>query len=190
MSIVRLLARPMIGAIFVIQGAKQLRDPSGVAPRAKEFDEKYGGPLRKTTSTLPESPEALARLNAGVHVVAGLALATSTFPRVAATAIAATMVPTTLVGHPFWEETDEAARAQQRIHFLKNLGLTGGLLLAAVDTEGNPGLSWRARRAARDAKRSAGTARREAKLASRAAKSEVSARAHEASSKVRGLLPN
>ena len=47
--------------------------------------------------------------------------------------------------------------------------MLGGLLLAAVDTEGRPGVAWRTRRAARDVRREAGhlkaSARREAKLA-------------------------
>jgi hypothetical protein len=34
------------------------------------------------------------------------------------------------------------------MHFLKNLGLLGGLILAAFDTEGKPSVSWRARRRA------------------------------------------
>jgi uncharacterized membrane protein YphA (DoxX/SURF4 family) len=37
-------------------------------------------------------------------------------------------VPTTLAGHRFWEE-ESAARSGQRLQFLKNLGLIGGLLL-------------------------------------------------------------
>jgi hypothetical protein len=47
--------------------------------------------------------------------------------------------------------------------------MMGGLMLAAVDTEGKPGVAWRARRAAADVRREARglarTARREAKLA-------------------------
>ena len=47
--------------------------------------------------------------------------------------------------------------------------MLGGLLIAAGDTEGKPGVAWRARRAAKDARREArhlaATARREAKLA-------------------------
>jgi len=38
-------------------------------------------------------------------------------------------VPTTLAGHRFWEEEDEAARAQQTVQFLKNAAMMGGLLL-------------------------------------------------------------
>ncbi len=43
----------------------------------------------------------------------------------------------------------------QRIHFFKNASMLGGLLLAAVDTEGKPGVAWRARRAASDVRREA-----------------------------------
>jgi hypothetical protein len=45
----------------------------------------------------------------------------------------------------------------------------GGLMLAAVDTEGKPGVAWRARRAAADVRREARVlakdARHQAKLA-------------------------
>ena len=47
--------------------------------------------------------------------------------------------------------------------------MLGGLLLAAVDTEGKPGVAWRARRAAKDVRREATATwpapRREARLA-------------------------
>jgi uncharacterized membrane protein YphA (DoxX/SURF4 family) len=52
-------------------------------------------------------------------------------PRLAALALAASLVPTTYAGHPFWGETDKQVRGQQRTHFVKNLGLLGGLLLTA-----------------------------------------------------------
>jgi len=43
--------------------------------------------------------------------------------------IAATLAPTTLAGHRFWEAENERGRAQQRVHFLKNLSMLGGLLI-------------------------------------------------------------
>jgi len=83
--------------------------------------------------------------------------------------LAATLVPTTAAGHRFWEEEDPAQRSNQRIHFFKNVSMLGGLIIAGVDTEGRPGVAWRARRAAQDARREArhlaATARREARLA-------------------------
>ena len=63
-------------------------------------------------------------------------------------AIAATLVPTTVAGHPFWKEEDPAKRKMQRIQFLKNVAMMGGVLLAAVDTAGKPGLAWRAQNVA------------------------------------------
>ena len=78
-------------------------------------------------------------------------------------------MPTTAAGHRFWEEQDPAERAQQRVHFFKNVSMFGGLIIAAGDTEGQPGVAWRTRRAAKDARREARhlarSARREAALA-------------------------
>lgn len=56
-------------------------------------------------------------------------------------------MPTTIAGRAFWKESDPAKRKQQRVHFTKNVSMLGGLLIAAVDTEGKPSLAWRARRA-------------------------------------------
>ncbi len=83
------------------------------------------------------------------------------------------MLPTTWAGHRFWEETDPVQKRNQRVHFFKNLGLLGGVLLAAVDTGGKPGMPWRARRAAKDAARTARTAKKQTKVTARAAKAEA-----------------
>ncbi len=98
---------------------------------------------------LPDEAHQLVKINAVVHIVAGVLLAVGRLPRLASAALAASLVPTTLAGHRFWEEGDAVQRAQQQIHFLKNLGLLGGLILAMVDTQGAPSLGWRAKRAAR-----------------------------------------
>ena len=78
-------------------------------------------------------------------------------------------MPTTLAGHRFWAESDPAAKKMQPMQFFKNLVLTGAMIIAAGDTDGKPGLAWRTRRAAKDARRQAkhlaSATRREAKLA-------------------------
>ncbi|MFL6124883.1 DoxX family protein, partial [Actinophytocola sp.] len=81
------------------------------------------------------------------QVAAGVALGLGKFPRLSALVLAASLAPTTMAGHRFWEHDDTADRAAQRIHFLKNVGLIGGLLIAAADTHGKPSLSWRTRHA-------------------------------------------
>ena len=70
----------------------------------------------------------------------------------------------------FWTVKDPATRAQQRIHFLKNVGLLGGVLLASVDTAGEPGLAYRARRVGFEARRQTALAKREARRAARSAR--------------------
>jgi uncharacterized membrane protein YphA (DoxX/SURF4 family) len=118
---------------------------------------------------LPENPETLVRLNAVAQLVAAGALATGRVPRISSAVLAASLVPTTMAGHEFWNETDPEARANQRIHFFKNVSMLGGLLLAAVDTEGRPGVAWRARHAATGVRRQARHLTREAKLEARLA---------------------
>ena len=51
--------------------------------------------------------------------------------------------------------------------------MLGGLLIAAVDTEGKPGLAWRAQHAVGSAKREAKHLRREAKAQARLAAKSV-----------------
>jgi putative oxidoreductase len=159
MTVVRALARPMMASIFVIQGFDTLRHPEKVAARA----EPVVRPLADRFTAVPAKTEDAVRLNGAVQMVAGTLLALGRFPRLSALALAATLVPTTAAGHRFWEAEEDADRNQQRIHFLKNLSMFGGLLVAAADTGGRPSLAWRAQHGAR-------TARREASLVTRTAK--------------------
>jgi putative oxidoreductase len=162
MNLTRRVARPMLAAIFVGSGIDSLRDPKPRVEKARVVTSKLAD-----AAGLPDNPEQLVKVNAGVQVAAGLLLAIGRLPRVAALALAGSIVPTTLAGHRFWEETEPSTRAQQRIHFLKNLGILGGLLLAAVDTAGKPSLSWRAERAVKKTRK---TAKRTQKVAGAAIK--------------------
>ena len=171
MTITRLLARPMLATIFVVGGVNALRTTEAHAEKAKKVADRIV-PLAQQVAPgapIPTDPATLVRINAGVQLLAAAALATGRAPRLSATVLAASLVPTTLAGHPFWEESDPQAKAMQRLQFAKNTSVLGGLLLAGVDTEGKPGLAWRARRAAADVRREARQvakdARREAKLA-------------------------
>ena len=138
----------MLASIFVIQGLETLRHPEVVAPRAERVVKQ----MSDTVSALPGEPEQAVRINGAIQLAAGTMLGLGWFPRLSALALAGTLVPTTLAGHPYWEEKDPAARKQQQIHFLKNLTMLGGLLIAAADTDGSPSLAWRRRRAARAAR--------------------------------------
>lgn len=146
MSLLRLAGRPMLASMFVAGGVQSLRRPQDVAPAA----EPVVRPVADRVPVLPDSTEQLVRLNGAVHVVGGIMFGLGRCPRLAALALAVTLVPTTLAAHRYWEAADPADRAQQRIHFLKNLSMMGGLLIAADDTGSAPSLLWRGRHAAQD----------------------------------------
>jgi uncharacterized membrane protein YphA (DoxX/SURF4 family) len=143
----------MLAALFIQGGISALRAPSAHAARAKPVLDAVEPAVDKVVEVAPiehrPDNELLIKVDAGVKIGAGTLLAMGKFPRVAATALAASLIPTTLAGHRFWEETDAQRKQEQQIHFLKNVGLLGGLMIAAADTEGRPSLAWRGRRAAR-----------------------------------------
>lgn len=151
MSLLRVLGRPMLASMFVAGGLDSVRHPENVT----EIAEPVVRPVTDRVPLLPDSTEDCVRLSGAVQVVGGLMLATGRMSRPAALAIALTLVPTTLAAHRFWEEEDPDRKAQQRIHFLKNLSLLGGLLIAADDTGSAPSLIWRGRHAAHDLRRDA-----------------------------------
>ncbi len=176
-TLVRFLARPALSAIFISGGLRDVRKPHVVAPAAEAVTSKVSPLLQKAlppqvARLVPTDTLGLVRLNGAVHLVGGLLVATGKAPRLGATALAVSLIPTTIAGHAFWRESEEQARSGQKIHLFKNVAIMGGLLLAAVDTAGRPGLPWRARRAARDLKRGSRTARREARLSIKAARAE------------------
>ncbi|MFH8447928.1 DoxX family protein [Streptomyces fungicidicus] len=156
MSLLRVLGRPMLASMFLAGGLDAVRNPQNVAPLA----ESVVRPVTDRVPALPESTEDCVRLNGAVQVVGGLLLATGKMSRPAALALAVSLIPTTLAAHRFWEEEDPAQRAQQRIHFLKNLSMLGGLLIAADDTGAAPSLLWRSRHTARELRRDAHLVRR------------------------------
>jgi uncharacterized membrane protein YphA (DoxX/SURF4 family) len=150
MSISRRVARPLMAAMFIHGGLDALRNPESKKEKADAV-----APAVAQRLGLPDDTVTLVRINGGVMVGAGVMLAMGWFPRLAAGALAGTLVPTTIAGHRFWEETDKQARARQLTQFLKNLSMLGGLVIAAVDTGGKPSLGWRARRATASAAKSA-----------------------------------
>ncbi|GAA2154432.1 DoxX family membrane protein [Nocardioides koreensis] len=171
MTVSRMIARPMLASMFVVGGVNALRNAPAAAQKAGPVAEKLVPLARKAvpSAPIPEDPVTLVRVNAVLQLGAAAALATGRAPRLASTVLAASLVPTTLAGHRFWEVSDKQERTQQQLHFFKNVSMLGGLIIAAGDTDGKPGVAWRARRAAKDARREARhlaqSARHEAKLA-------------------------
>lgn len=162
--ILRRIARPMLAAVFVSGGIDTLRNPTSrvaaAGPLVDKATDQFRGRIPdqalaripdKVLDNVPTDAETLVKINAAAQIGAGIALGLGKFPRLSALVLAGSTIPTTLTGHRFWEKEDPVERAQQQSHFLKNLGLLGGLLLAAADTHGKPSVTWRAKHAARSA---------------------------------------
>jgi uncharacterized membrane protein YphA (DoxX/SURF4 family) len=169
----------MLASIFIAEGIDSLLHPDTKAPAA----EAVVRPLAEQVPVVPDQVEQAVRLNGAVQVVAGSLLAIGRFPRLSAAALAASLIPTSYAGHRFWESDDKQERAQQKIHFLKNVTILGGLLIAAGDTAGNPSVAWRSRHAARTVKREAALTAKSVQAASAKAEAQAAKAAAKTSAK-------
>ncbi|TSA87908.1 DoxX family protein [Deinococcus detaillensis] len=118
MSILNFVGRAALASIFVQGGLSALQHPQ---QRAK-LVERAG---------LPQ-PELLTQINGGIMAASGVLMALGIMPRTSALALLSSMVPTTVVGHPFWQ-LEGAERQGQMLHFAKNVAMMGGLLLVVAD---------------------------------------------------------
>jgi uncharacterized membrane protein YphA (DoxX/SURF4 family) len=153
MSPTRRLARTMLAGVFITGGVNTLRQPG---PRVEQV--RQSGLVEKLPPQVPEqlrTPEGLVRANAVADIVGGLALLRSRTPRLASLGLMLSMAPMTFVGHPFWKEKDKQVKQQQQMHFLKNAGIFGGLLLSASDTGGRESVPHAVGRLSRKAKKEA-----------------------------------
>lgn len=180
---IRLAARGLLSLTFIAGGAKTLLDPEKFVADAKPVTDRMAPLVNKASELLPDAAtrrgialptdaRGLIRLNGIVQLAGGLLLLTR-LHRPAAAVLAGSLVPSTVAAHPFWQYADHARKREEQLHFAKNLGLLGGLLLAAADNQGRPNLRYRAQHALHHTNesvaRTARTARREARLAYRAA---------------------
>lgn len=129
MRFVRTVAGPMLAGVFIVGGLDVLSKPEPRARLAKPLVDK----IASTVPITPSDPVTAVSLNALLHVGAGGLLAAGILSRLAALALAGSLIPTTLAGHRFWEMEDPAKRSQQRTQFLKNTAIFGGLLVVALD---------------------------------------------------------
>jgi len=146
MTPVRSLARALLGGVFIAAGAQAILKPARYTDRAQPLADRVGPLISKVDERLPTTTEALVRINGAAQLGGGLLLATGTAPRPAAALLAGTLIPATVVNHPFWNAQTSTQREQELVGFAKNLAILGGLMLAAADTAGSPSIGWRVRK--------------------------------------------
>jgi uncharacterized membrane protein YphA (DoxX/SURF4 family) len=129
MRIIRMIARPLVAAPFVVTGLETLRNPGPRAEKAAPILK----PLADRVSWLPsKDPETLVRMQGALSVGAGTLLALGRFQRLTTLLLAAEMVPGLLTEHRFWDEDDPARRGTERALLLRDAGLFGALLIAGT----------------------------------------------------------
>jgi uncharacterized membrane protein YphA (DoxX/SURF4 family) len=147
----------MLGALFVYEGARALANPDPLLAPAKPLADRITPLLARTP--LPADTKLLVQLNGATQLAGGLLMSSGRLARPTATVLAGSLAMTTAAAHMSWRKAEPAAKREQRLQLLKNLGVLGGLLLAAADTQGRPGLRWRTSHAWRSAKRGTRMAR-------------------------------
>ncbi|PKQ32780.1 MAG: hypothetical protein CVT62_01630 [Actinobacteria bacterium HGW-Actinobacteria-2] len=144
MSLLRFTARTLLASYFVINGIKAVRNPHDFAESAQPVVDKVLPPLKsvlpeEAAGFLPRDAIGVARYCGIAQIVGGIGLATGAGRRMSAGLLAATMVPQLMTNNPI------KAAADDRAKFGADAALLGGVVLAALDTEGEPGLAWRFR---------------------------------------------
>ncbi len=121
-SIIILVARILIAALFLSACVGKLTNPAGFAG--------YVGSLGG-----PSSP-ILAFLVGVVELVGGLSILLGFKARWGALLLAGFTIVATAIGHQFWNATDPTMHMTQQVHFVKNLVIIGGLLILFVQGPG------------------------------------------------------
>ena len=116
------LARCLLAGVFVVGGINQIKGAHLLADKVEAAKEEYG-------VVLDVAGEDLVRLNGAGMALAGGALALGIAPRLSAAALIGLLVPTTIVGHPFWKIEDKAKRRTAVTGTLNNAAIIGGLML-------------------------------------------------------------
>jgi uncharacterized membrane protein YphA (DoxX/SURF4 family) len=116
---IRTITRLLLSGIYIINGWGAFSKP--------------GGRHKLVAAAGIPYPEQAVVINAAVMVCAGLLLGLGITPRLASALLLGSMIPTTLVGHPFWKEEPGSQRQNQETQFLKNLSMIGGLLMVLTE---------------------------------------------------------
>ena len=168
--LLRRIARPLLAAPFVYDGVQAALHPAEHVEAARD-----GAAL--VTDTVGAEPLSDSRLSLLVRVhgaataVAGVLLAVGRTPRTAALALAALTAPLAVAHQPFTSRGAE--RSLKTAAFVKDLGKVGAAVVAGIDLEGRPGLTYRVQaaraKASRELEHAKGRGARELKHAKGAA---------------------
>ncbi|GAB3105417.1 DoxX family membrane protein [Isoptericola nanjingensis] len=175
--LLRRIARPLLAAPFVYDGIQAVLHPAEHVDAAREgstivTDAVGAEPLSDRQLGL------LVRAHGAVTAVAGVLLAVGRTPRTAALALAALTAPLAVAHQPFTSRGAE--RSLRTAAFVKDLGKVGAAVIAGVDLEGRPGVTYRVQQARTHAARLAEAKAETVKAATKGEAAKVAAKADKA----------
>ena len=130
MSLAKFTARSLLSTIFITGGLGEVQKADQLSDAVDGLLEKLPELVRSQISDVDST--LLVKVNGATMLAAGSLLALGIKPRLAATVLAAQLVPVTAAGHAFWEK-EGADKQGDQIQFCKNLGLIGGMLTVALN---------------------------------------------------------
>jgi putative oxidoreductase len=120
-DVIVLVARILLMVLFVLFGWSKLTG--------------FAGTVAYMTSTGAPVPALSAVIAVVMELVVGVALLVGFFTRPLALLLAVYTLGTAIIGHHYWNMTG-AMQYDNMIHFYKNIGIIGGLLLLCVTGPG------------------------------------------------------
>ncbi len=127
-----LVGRILLGLLFVLSGFSKIAG--------------FDGTVGYIASKGLPMPSIVAALALVVELGGGLALMFGFYTRQVAFVLAAFTLLAGIIFHNFWA-VDAAMKMNQQIHFLKNLSITGGMLVLAAFGPGSISVDARRRAA-------------------------------------------
>lgn len=121
----RFLGRALFAPLFYAGARNALNHADGVAGLIDKRRAQVG------LEGLPVASKQLVQVNGAAQIGLSTTMALGIAPRLSALGLIGSLVPTTLAGHAFWDEDDEAAKNNHLLQFVKNLAVVGGLVAIA-----------------------------------------------------------
>lgn len=162
MTIVRFVARPMLASSLIASGVARFKDCANTGEQLRPVLDRAGKTVPSVKPVTSNAP-MVAMVVSGTQIGAASLLAIGKLSRFAAALLVGTSVLNTIVEYRSAAGSTKEEKAQRRNQLLKNVSLVGAVMIASVDTNGRPGLAWRAEHFAQDTRKNAKSLSKEAR---------------------------
>lgn len=143
--LLRRTARPLLATWFVTEGLDAVRSPAAHVAAARPCADALLAHSERAARPSDAQLRTIVQVHGALTAAAGLALALGKAPRTAALVLAGLTAPLAVASLPLprGAKASPEVRRERRDRLVRALAFTGAALLAAVDREGRPGVSWR-----------------------------------------------